>query len=462
MTSSYIGELGPFRKTNRSAFVNFLHSKYEMYTGAVEVESRPSYLTLDVADICQLRCPTCPTGIENEARRSGVAEPVRFRKSRGLLSQDLFDAVMDELGEYLFLLVLYDWGEPLLNKKLPAFIRAAHARKIETEINTNLSLPLTDEFIEELLGSGLEYIEASIDGFTQASYEAHRQGGDVALVKKNLERLARAREKMGVQTSITYNFLVFSFNEHEIEAARSYADDIGVHFNTRDAFTDNEDWLPSYRRNEKPRFSDKELVQLRVPGQPEPLYARWSPLGDARRSWSAPACGWHYGYSVVTAEGAVQPCCAVAHEDEDFGVVKPGSSSFASVWNNARYRAARASAAGIRLSPGERSICTRCYFPSLMRHMYSLHDMKVIAQFERVFGGREPGLAKAFHLLADARYGAQVGATYRRGEFPPEVLASMLYGREREMVEFTDYFRDHLLGREPARPRALSADEDFA
>src|SRR2546426_11539759 len=62
----------PFRKKNRSAYSNFLRAKYEAYTGAVEVTSYPYYLSIDPCDICQLRCPTCPTGIENE-RKKGPA-----------------------------------------------------------------------------------------------------------------------------------------------------------------------------------------------------------------------------------------------------------------------------------------------------------------------------------------------------------------------------------------------------
>ena len=58
-----------FQKTNRSAFSNFLLARYEMYTGETDVSARPYYLCIDPSYKCQLRCPTCPTGIENESRR---------------------------------------------------------------------------------------------------------------------------------------------------------------------------------------------------------------------------------------------------------------------------------------------------------------------------------------------------------------------------------------------------------
>src|SRR5262249_28747030 len=79
----------PFRKTNRSAFLNFLRAKYEMYTGAVEVHSLPYYLCLDPSDRCQLRCPTCPTGVENELRRRHSGPGFIYRSERAILSTEL-------------------------------------------------------------------------------------------------------------------------------------------------------------------------------------------------------------------------------------------------------------------------------------------------------------------------------------------------------------------------------------
>ena len=108
----------PFRKKNREAYENFLRAKYEAYTHASTVTSYPYYLTIDPSDSCQLHCPTCPTGKENAARKTGQLQNIR-RAKRGTMKPELFDALIDELGPYLFLVMLYNWGEPLLNKSLP-------------------------------------------------------------------------------------------------------------------------------------------------------------------------------------------------------------------------------------------------------------------------------------------------------------------------------------------------------
>jgi MoaA/NifB/PqqE/SkfB family radical SAM enzyme len=127
----------PFPKLNRSAFWNFLWSKYEMYTGELRVSSLPYYLCIDPSDKCQLRCPTCPTGIENESRRKHEPELALFRRERRLLSSELLETVLDELEEYLFLAMFYDYGEPLLNPNVSGFIRKAKQYGIETELHTS-------------------------------------------------------------------------------------------------------------------------------------------------------------------------------------------------------------------------------------------------------------------------------------------------------------------------------------
>lgn len=426
-----------FEKANLSAYLNFLLAKYEMYTGAVEVRSRPYYLSIDPSSICQLRCPTCPTGIDNERARAKTGTAIPYRTRRTRMHRDRFDAVLDELGEYLFLVMFYNWGEPLLNAQLPSYIRRAREYDIATEVNTNLSLELDDAFLEELLSSGLDTISASIDGFSQETYERYRSGGRLDLVKRNLERLVRTRDRLGLDTAIEWNFLVFGFNEHEVPAARKYCEALGVRFDTRDAYIDNPDWLPSHRKDEKP--------MSRSPEWNEPVV--WSPVrrdgtGDERQP-----CGWHYGYSVVNAEGNVSPCCASWNEKDDFGTVTPGATSFAEVWNNDLVRGSRAAFSS--RPPGDttdvETLCTRCPHGAGIQHLYSLFDGSVFVAFHRSFGRSDPLLARAFDLLARVRFGRIYAALVRHAIGVRLML--FVKGKEspRRMVGWSAFFERHLM-----------------
>jgi MoaA/NifB/PqqE/SkfB family radical SAM enzyme len=402
-----------FQKTDRTAFVNFLRAKRDMYTGAVQVATRPYYMSIDPSDRCQLRCPTCPTGIENEGRKTKELEAQVFRSQRHRMTSKLFDALMEELGEYLFLVMFYNYGEPLLNTNLASFIKKAKTYRIETELHTNLSLRISDERIEDILTSGLDRLLASIDGFSQEVYEIHRVGGDFALAKKNLEQFVRTRDRLGLETHIAYGFLVFSFNEHEAAKAQRYCRDLGIEFEGRQAFVDDPSWLPSYRKGEKPWLvpQDAQVKKGAAWG--------WSPLPNVDKARAPSACGWHYGYSVVTAGGHVAPCCAVARSEYDLGEVVPGTIPFGDVWNNERYVRSRAAFAGHEApdGPDADTICTRCPYPAGIHHLYSVHDMKVLRQFRSVFHDTDPVLEKGFDLLSRARYGVPLAAA-AENDFP--------------------------------------------
>lgn len=450
----------PFRKKNRSAYTNFLRAKYEAYTGAVDVKSYPYYVCMDPCDLCQLRCPTCPTGIENEGRKEPAGKRFRYRNNRSMMSPELFDALLEEIGDYLFLIMFYNYGEPLLNKHLPEFIKKAVARDIETEVHTNLSLPLTDQQIDDVMGSGLDYLNASIDGFSQETYQVHRVGGDLDLVKHNLERLVAARKRLGALTIITYKMLVFRHNEHEIPAARRYCEKLGIRFLYGDAFIDNPAWLPSYRAAEQPYFTASDIAARN---------AEWEIAGKAdyfaehekRPSWSLfpktseadqpKFCTWHYGYSVVTAGGSIAPCCATSKDRDDFGTVIPGEVRFADVWNDARLRKSRASFAGKRVEGLDQtdSVCLRCYFPKLVQHVYTQHDTKVISSFFRNFGVTEPLLEGAFDTLARNRFSRRAHFLLRRGLFR-RLFMAFGNGNERDTSAFVKYFEHHLVNEWPS------------
>lgn len=467
-----------FQKQNREAYTNFLRAKYEAYTGATTVRSYPYYLLIDPADVCNLRCATCPTGMDNETRRTGSLK-VLNRSQRTVMTPELFDAVIEELGPYLFFVMFYNWGEPLLNKHIHEFIRKAKSYDIVTAMHTNLSLKLSDQRIEDLLSSGLDSLVCSIDGFTQEVYEIHRVGGNMEQIKKNLEKMVQVRNRLGVKTEIVYKMLVFGHNEHEIPLAAKYCQDIGVAFVYEDAVIPDQSWITTERskkltaRGEQNQASQpagsswskfvKVPLVLALTGllQVKQLLSRMGLFlnRDAEQkklevlypdmkgeSQFPKHCSWHYGYSVITAGGPVAPCCATAKEADDFGRITPLQTSFAEVWNNEKYRRARSTVAGQKLpgSAGARTICEPCRFPQLVQHVYSLHDPGILAAAHLKFNSQEPALAEAFRLLAAKRYGFIERSSLQLGIFEPESFATGT-GDERDMADYVSYYKEHLI-----------------
>ena len=370
-----------YQKENPLAYYNFLRTKYESMSGQVEVKSHPYIMVIDPSSICQLRCSGCPTGIENESLR--LRQPVFFRE-RTKMTEILFDTLLDEVGDHLFHLDLYNWGEPLLHSQLPAFIRKAKEYQITVTIHSNLSLRLSDERLEDLLKSGVDEIAVSIDGFSQETYETYRRGGNFELVKTNIERLAALRDHLDLQTEIIWNLLVFRWNEHEIEDIRRFCDQIGVTFNRREAYVMDTEWLPSYRQHEEKAITGK--IQHN------------KSQSELKRHW----CNWHYAISNVNANGTVSPCCGLWEQRHDFGSIVPGETDFQDIWNHRFFRQSRAIFANKSHSRESDVVtpCLHCPFGADEQGKYSFADALIVDQFYRVFDGKDPLLGQAFRLLS--------------------------------------------------------------
>lgn len=376
------------QKNSATANKNFLLCNYERYMHTESVASRPFLLFLDPSSLCQLKCPMCPTGLEN----AGLVRHGRkfYREKRCFLEKDIFDSVVDELGESLFFVNLYNWGEPLLNNNVFYFIKQLKKYNICVELNTNLSFRKDMNFFSRLIDAGVDRIEASIDGFSQEAYGQYRVAGDFRLAKSNLLTLAKIRDKNNVDVDIVWNYLVFKFNEHEILHAKQFCADHGIEFVVRDAaLSENlrSDFLPSYRSGE---CLDGFFEQRAQPFTPTLVTGR-----------PALSCAWHYFYSIVNADGSVSPCCAPWESDFDFGSIKLGSSSFLSIWNGDMFRAARSDVAGHKLLNHLEStqqleqistvddfvrtgtICEGCFMPAPMLDLYSSRADMIVDHFLR-------------------------------------------------------------------------------
>lgn len=395
------------KKLSAAAFDNFLLAHYERATGSAQLASRPFLLLLDPASVCQLQCPLCPTGLEN-AGKVGPGRP--YYRKRGLMGPDLFDALIDELGPHLFFVHLYNWGEPLLNRNLGSYIRRLGAQDITVDIHTNLSLPLTEAARGELLATGIDRIEASIDGFSQETYSRYRVKGRFAMARDNLVRLAALRDRMGLATELIWNFLVFRYNEHEIEPARQFCADHGITFVRREAAISEEmraDFLPSYRQGENlEAFYEKAAA----PFSPEVIAAR-SP---------GATCAWHYYYATINSDGSVSPCCAPWEDDWDFGAVTPGQSRFADIWNAPHVQRSRRDIGGHQLlrrltDSGalgalrsvddfmrQGTLCEGCPMPPGMFDLYSDLADTIVAHYQAHSTGQDPRRDRLFATVRSA------------------------------------------------------------
>lgn len=312
------------RRYRAKKTANFLLNRLEMKMKKGYLFSYPYYLVIDPTNICNLKCPLCPTWQDLEARPKGKMDMQTFRN------------ILDEAGPYLFAVNLCNWGEPLLNPDLPDMVRYAKKYNTAVGLSTNLNY-LPDKTARELIASGIDIIVVSLDGATQENYTQYRKGGNFSTVLSNIEKLNSMRATGNKFPLLIWQFLVSRYNESEIDKARDMAEKMGMLF------------VPSPMRTSM----GKELLL--------PLHERvremkdWLPVNPDYNKYAyeiAPdtktrqtSCKWLWNSAVINWDGSISPCCGVFEKSWDFTSCGSGSSgeklTVHRAWNSTRYRLAR-------------------------------------------------------------------------------------------------------------------------
>ena len=132
------------------------------------VAGRPFMMYMEVSSICNLRCPGC------------LAHDPTYHAR--LMPFDEFRPILDRFAPNLVDLELYGWGEPFLNRDVFRMIRYAKRRNLFVRTSSNFNRFRPGDH-ERIVRSGLDQINASIDGTTQEVYSRYRVGAslDVAV-----------------------------------------------------------------------------------------------------------------------------------------------------------------------------------------------------------------------------------------------------------------------------------------
>lgn len=310
-------------------------AEWEMRQQKTTLRCMPYYYIIDVCNVCNLRCPLCPTGNTTISRR------------QEMLSFEQYKKVFDQVKEYALVVSLYNHGEPLLNPDVFSIVEHTHRNRVGTNISSNFNWPQPID-VNDFIRSGLDYVTVSIDGVTQEAYEQYRVRGDIAEALENLRRLVAAKRALKSNTPfVEWQFIVFKHNEHEMAQARKMAAEIGV------------DLLRFVSPAMQPE--DMHRLDLQEKFMPaNPLYWERNPRLVAERGYVFDRpCFYLYRSMFMYPGGGVTPCC-FAHDDrQDFGNIH--QNSVAEIWNNKTYRSARMLfAKGAPSEDRVETICDKC------------------------------------------------------------------------------------------------------
>lgn len=316
--------------------VNIARAEASRARGDIVLRSRPYVYTVDTGNYCNLRCPLCPTGYH------GLERP------QAVMNLQNFETILEKIRPYAIEVILHNWGEPFLNPDILPIVRATKRAGIGTTISSNLNLVHRgDDFLEEVVESGLDHLTISLDGTTQEVYEQYRRGGDIEQVYHNIRVLMAHKARLRKSTPVVeWQYLVMKQNEHQIDEARRLALELGV---DRLRFT-------------SPGMPFNDLVNKKMADQwisDNPLYRAYHPEAIIRDGYLyGEKCFYLYRAMTVNPKGEVSPCCAVYHSKWDFGNLL--TASLDEVWNNAHYRSSRALFSKKQILDGIETVCHRC------------------------------------------------------------------------------------------------------
>jgi MoaA/NifB/PqqE/SkfB family radical SAM enzyme len=303
-----------FLKHNTSAKLMNLCSIYSQFVkGETCIRGYPVEIIIDPTNMCTLRCPLCVTGQRKNERQSGMMPFSEFTR------------IIDELGRWLYKVRLYSWGESFLHKDLFAMISYVTRSNIGSEVSTNLQ-QFSPEDADRLIDTGLELLIVSLDGASRDTYQQYRIRGDFDKVVHNVRAITRARAKRKKSLPVVeIQFLVMRHNEHEIDAIRELAGELGADrvriapltLNVRDAGQMGQ-WLP--REEKWSRYDYGKKV--------DKIYRKRN------------RCGWLWRSAVINWDSTVSACCVFEGPKADLGSLR--QSSFKAVWNNELYQQSRA------------------------------------------------------------------------------------------------------------------------
>ena len=276
----------------------------------------PYTILIEPTNACNLRCPLCPTGMGIMTRKVGMMDFSNFT------------SLVDEMAPYLYVVNLANLGEPLLHPRIFDMIEYLAYKNVSPIISTNAHF-INPENIPNIVQSGLEKLEISIDGVSQQTYSKYHRRGDFNQVMENISALCSA--KRGKATPhIALGFILMRHNESEVAEFFRLAEGVGADsvYLVQVSIPHYRQWTLDEAREYLPqnleysRFREGawgvELAKPRPPGYP---------------------CVWAFTRTVVNWDGRVAPCCVDYDNIHDFG--NAFREGLKNIWNNDKYVAFR-------------------------------------------------------------------------------------------------------------------------
>jgi len=184
--------------------------------------AKPQIVQLELTNLCNLRCVNCPN--KDKKRKQGFMEMKTYCK--------IIDECVELGVQNIYLCGL---GEPLLHKSLLHMINYAKIKGIGTLTLYTNGILLTPQLGKELINSGLDELNVSIDAATAMTYSKMRPPGNLVVVERNLRNFINLRNRMeSTKPLVIAKFMKEATNADEVSLFKrkwkGWADEIFISF----------------------------------------------------------------------------------------------------------------------------------------------------------------------------------------------------------------------------------------
>ena len=316
-------------RLNRTKILNLLLVKSSYYlsilTNNYFLWGNPAFISIEPTNVCNLKCPECPTG--------GGFSTV----NKGFATSELISTLIPNIRKSIVHVNLFFQGEPFLNKSVIDFAKILSPFTFIT-VSTNGHF-IDKENAGDIINAGFYKIIVSLDGINQEQYSKYRIGGEFKKVIEAVESLVSAKKRNNSAFPIIeLQCLLFKQTESDKGKFQLLAKNLKVdslQFKTAQFYNSENarEMMPSSANSRYLFENDAVIINHRVRNR------CW-------RLWSS---------SVITWNGDVVPCCF--DKDKKYIQGNVFSTQLFEVWKHPMYAGFRAKVLHNRKTV---DICNNC------------------------------------------------------------------------------------------------------
>ena len=303
-----------------------------------DVSELPKRVRIEASSKCQLDCVMCYMRMDAEGVENGCKlGNLKFSDFKKFVDENDIESV--EISNH---------GEIFLNPELDKIIEYAYEKGIELNAGNGVNLNyLPKGMAETLVRCKFQSIVVSIDGATQETYKQYRVRGDLDKVIKNIEEINFYKKKYKSEFPIlTWKFIVFGHNEHEIPLVKKMAKKLKMEVE----FTPN--CYPEYSplKNEKKVIKQTGMITTDL--APHVMLEQYN---NNQSNWFY--CAFLWEEPQINWDGKILGCCSLYNDDFGGNAFKDG---YLKAMNHAKMIYAK-NMLTHKAPPAEGIPCTDCY-----------------------------------------------------------------------------------------------------